>query len=79
MQGYFLCTWVRFSASTMSPDVTDIHRERADSASGNSGGVIFYRFVFEGKGPLAFLEGVLSLSKSPPKKSKRSFFEETNC
>ena len=77
IQGYFLCIWLGTHAATMSQDVTDIRGERADFASGDRGGVIFYRFVFEGKGPLAFWEGALSLSKSPPKKSKRSFFEET--
>ena len=62
----------------MSQDVMDIRGEQADFASGDRGGVIFHRFVFQGKGPLAFWEGALSLSKSPPKKSKRSFFKETN-
>ena len=38
----------------------------------------FIGFLSEEKGPLAFWEGALSLSKSPPKKSKRSFFKKTN-
>ena len=36
---------------SMSQDVTDIRGERADFASGDRDGVIFYRSVFEGKGP----------------------------
>ena len=42
------------------------------------GGVIFYRFFLTKKGPLAFWEGALSSSKSPPKKSKGPFFEKMN-
>ena len=62
----------------MSRDVTDIHGERADFASGEEVGSFFIGMFLRKKGLLAFWEGALSPLKSPPKKPKGPFFEKTN-
>ena len=78
MQGLFLDAWLGTHTLTMSRDVTDIHGELADFASGEEVVSFFIGLFWRKKGLLAFWEGALSPSKSPPKKSKGPFFEKTN-
>ena len=75
---FFLCAWLGTHTSTMSRDVTDIHGDRADFASGEEVVSFFIGLFWRKKGLLTFWEGALSPSKSPPKKSKGPFFEKMN-
>ena len=77
-QGLFLGTWLETHTLTMSRDVKDIHGDRADFASGEEVRCHFFIGLFwRKKGLLAFFGGrPQPSSKSPPKKSKRSFFPE---
>ena len=62
----------------MSQDVTDIRGERADFASGDRGGVIFYRFVSSKKDLYDFLGGLFERLRAPSQKAKGPFPSKTN-
>ena len=78
-QGLFLDAWLGIHNSTMSRDVTDIHGERADFASGQEVVSFFKGLFWRKKGLLAILGGCPQPLKKPSQKARTTFFEKTNC
>ena len=78
-QGLFLATflvvfWPLLHTSTMSRDVTDIHGDRADFASGEEVVSFFIGLFWRKKGLLAFWEGALSPAQKASPKSQKVLF-----
>ena len=69
---YFLDTWLGTHTSTMSREVTYIHRERVDFVSGEEMVSFFEGLFLSKKGILAFWEPL----KKTSQKVKRTFFRE---
>ena len=67
-------TWLGTHTSTMSRDVTDIHGERADFASGEEVVSFFIGLFWRKKGLLAFWEGALSPAQKALPKSQKDLF-----